>query len=147
MKTIYRVLCISVLWVVLLSSFRIMGDTSLRLHMAHAWLTGVEEITLPADYNPESRVGGKRTGVLGRDGKRYITYDVGQSLLMIPGDWLGIRLHKAFPKQNDTYFREIIARWATFVPLNVLLIVSCFWLLRIFNFSNKVAGLGSFVLY
>ena len=146
MKTIYRVLCISLLWVVLLSSFRITGDTSERLQMAHAWLTGVEEITLPADYKPKSRLGGARIGVLGRDGKRYSPYDVGQSLLMLPGNWLGIQLHKLFPEQNNTYFRQIIARWVTFIPLNVALIFSCFWLLKIFNFGEKVAALGSISL-
>ncbi len=145
MKTISKVILISLLWVILLSSFRIMGDASSRLNMAHAWLTGTDEITLPADYKPNSRLG-SRIGVVGRGGKRYIPYDVGQSLLMIPGDWLGIQLHKAFPKQNDSYFREIVARWVTFIPLNVALIVSCFWLLKIFDFSEKVAALGSLSL-
>ena len=143
MKTIQKVIIASLLWTILLSSFRIMGDTASRLQMSYAWLTGTEEIILSADYKPISRIGGQSTGALGKDGKRYITYDVGQPLLMLPGNWLGIQLHKFFPTQNEVYFRQIIARWITFIPLNMALIVAVFWLLKIFNFSEKVAALSS----
>ena len=147
MKTVYKVLAISLLWAILLSSFRVRGDTGVRLQMAHAWLTGGDEITIPPDYQPELRVQGtQRTGVLGRDGKRYSIYDIGQSLLMLPGDWLGTQLHKAIPQQNEVYVRQIIARWVTFVPLNAVLIVACFWLLKTLDFAENVAALGSICL-
>lgn len=83
MKTVYKVLLISLIWVIILSPLRIQGDTSTRLQMAHAWLTGTDEISIPAGDKLDPKKG--RIGVLGRDGKRYIPYDVGQSLLMLPG--------------------------------------------------------------
>jgi hypothetical protein len=153
-KTIYKVTLISFLWLIVISSLRLGIDTSSRLKMTHAWLTGTDEITLPADYKAESRLVGITVGVLGREGKRYIPYDVGQPLLMLPGDWLGTQLHKAFPNQNDIYFREIIVRWVTFIPLNIALIAACFWLLKVFKFTERVAAfssittlLGTTVLY
>jgi hypothetical protein len=146
MKSIYQVTLISLLWLIVISPLRLGIDTSSRLKMTHAWLTGTDEITLPADYQAKSRLVGAKIGILGREGKRYIPYDVGQPLLMLPGDWLGTQLHKAFSYQDDTYFREIIVRWVTFIPLNSALIVACFWLLKVFNFTERVAAFSSITI-
>jgi hypothetical protein len=59
------------------------GDAHLRLQMAHAWWTGSQEVA--PDYQPKSRIDFS-SGVRGVGGKRYIFYDPGQSLLMLPGD-------------------------------------------------------------
>ncbi len=145
LKTLNKVILIALLWIIAINPGRIYGDTNARLQMAHAWWTGTEEITLAPNYKPISRLD-PTVGVLGKEGKRYIPYDVGQSLLMLPGDWLGDRLQKVFPKQDSEYLRRMVVNWLIFVPLNVATIVACFWLLRLFEFEERIAGLASITL-
>lgn len=145
MKTIFKIALIAFLWMLVINPLRIIGDTSARLQMAHAWWTGTDEVTLASDYKPNSRLEAGQ-GVLGRGGKRYIPYDVGQSLLMLPGDWLGSQLHKVVPQQNEEYLRQIVVSWVIFLPLNVILIIACFLLLKKLDFSEEVAGISSIIL-
>jgi hypothetical protein len=144
MKTIIKVALISLLWIAAINPGPIYGDTLTRLDMAHAWWTGTEEISLPPDYKPKSRL--ENIGVLGVGGKRYIPYEVGQSLLMLPGDWLGTQLHKIFPRMEINYLRRLVVSLLIFIPLNVAAVVSCFWLLRLFDFEDRIAGIATITL-
>ena len=141
MKTIIKVAIIALLWITVVNPGPIYGDTLGRLAMAHAWWTGTEEFTVSPDYKPKSRIGG--IGVLGVGGKRYIPYEVGQSLLMLPGDWLGTQLHSVFPQIESTFLRRLVVGFVVFLPLNVAAVVSCFWLMRLFEFEDRIAGLAS----
>ena len=141
MKTFIKITLIALLWIITINPGLIYGDTLARLDMAHAWWTGTEEISLAPNYKPSSRL--ENVGVLGRGGKRYIPYEVGQSLLMLPGDWLGTQLHQLFPKMELKFFRRLIVNFFIFVPLNVAAVLSCFWLLRLFEFEERIAGLAS----
>jgi hypothetical protein len=143
MKTLTKIALISLLWITVIQSGRIdTVDTILRLQMAHAWWTDTEEVSL--DYQPVSPID-VRAGVKGVGGRRYIAYDVGQSLLMLPGDWLGTKLHQSFPKLGSEDMRYLVVNFLIFLPLNVAAVVSCFWLLKLFNFEEQIAGLTSIV--
>ena len=62
---------------------------------------------------------------------------------MLPADWLGTKLHNIFPQQDSEYLRRMVVNWLVFVPLNVAAVVACFWLLRLFEFQERIAGLAS----
>jgi hypothetical protein len=140
MKIVTKVALIALLWILVVNPGTIDGDTSLRLRMAHAWWTGTEEVA--PNFQPQVR-GQLGAGVQGVGGRRYIAYDVGQSMLMLPGDWLGTQLHRWFPNLTSEVLRHLTVNWLIFVPLNVAAVVACFWLLRLFEFSDRIAGLTS----
>ena len=141
MKIVRKVTLIAFLWIAVINSGQLGSlDTALRLHMAHAWWTGTEEVS--PNYKPKER-GEIAAGVRGVGGKRYIAYDVGQSLLMLPGDWLGTQIQQVLPTVKPEYLRYVMVNLVIFIPLNVAAVVSCFWLLRLFNFQERIAGLTS----
>jgi hypothetical protein len=143
MKTLIKLALISWLWIMVINTGTLhTGDTQLRLQMAHAWWTGTEEVA--PDYQPSSWFD-MNAGVKGVGGRRYLFYEVGQSLLMLPGDWLGTQLHQWFPKVGSQDLRHLVVNFSTFVPLNVAAVVSCFWLLKLFNFEERLASLASLV--
>lgn len=143
MKPITKITLIAFLWMLVISSGSIPGDTIARLQMTHAWWTGTEEISLPADYQPKSRL--ENIGVIGRDNKRYIPYDVGQSLLMLPGDWLGSQLHNFLPGQDEAFLRNLVVNFSIFIPLNVAVVVACYQFLKLLNFGETLAAISSII--
>jgi len=147
MKILVQIALIALLWIITIQGNfgSINGDTNVRLHMAHAWWTGAEEVQLPPEHQSNDRadINFIANGVRGVDGKRYVTYDVGQSLLMLPGDWLGTQLHQWFPALTSELWRQLTVAFLIFVPLNVATVVTCFWLLRLFDFNQQIAGLAS----
>ena len=114
-------------------------DTDLRLRMSHAWWTHSEEVsrTLPKPTSREDI----ESGVIGVGAKRYIFYDPGQSLLMLPADWFASKLTRWIPPANDKAFRTAFVSWLIFVPLNLALVLAGFWLLRLFGFEERLAAL------
>jgi hypothetical protein len=127
MKAVFKVALIALLWIIVISSGKVSGDSLPRLQMAHAWWTGTPEVTYNPQEPPKSRL--DIPGVLGVGGKRYSAYDVGQPLLMLPADWLGSQLHQVFPKQDELFLRRVTVSIFTFIPLNVATILASFWLL------------------
>ena len=87
MKTVIKVALIALLWITLINPGNLPPDTDVRLQMSYALWTKTEEI-------PSS----SSRGTLGVQGKRYYFYDLGQSILMLPADWVGTRLHSFFHK-------------------------------------------------
>lgn len=146
LKTILTIALIAWLWAIAVTSDTLGLDTDLRLQMAHAWWTGTEEVIITPDMRPKVR-GDIRFGVMGTGGKRYIAYEVGQSMLMLPGDWVGTQLHRLFPAIASFQWRALAVNFLIFIPLNVAAVVACFWLLRLFNFDQQVAGLTSATLF
>jgi hypothetical protein len=141
MKTSTKIALIALLWITVINTGTLGSiDTRLRLEMAHAWWTGTEEVS--PDYQPKFR-GDLKAGVLGVGGRRYIAYEPGQSFLMLPGDWLGTQLHPWLPTVPSKDLRYVVVNFLIFIPLNVAAVVSCFWLLRLFDFEERIAGLTS----
>jgi hypothetical protein len=140
MKTIHKVIILATLWAIIVSPGRVSGDTMMRLNMAHAWWTGEAEVSVPPDYRPKSRL--EMPGV--KIGDRYYpAYDLGQSMLMLPGDWLATQLHRLFPRQNEQFFRQFMVAVIIFIPLNVAVVVSGFWFLKLLYFPEPLAALSS----
>jgi hypothetical protein len=139
MKLIYKLIFISLLWLFLITPFNLPPDTDVRLQMAHALWTGQDEIPAdsPASVGVPSPVA---------PGKRYYPYDMGQSLLMLPGDWVGTQIRMFSPKFNEYLLREIAVSLLVIIPLNILLILAIYWLLRLLDFSEPVAASASLVL-
>ncbi|MEO0348733.1 MAG: hypothetical protein AAF282_01635 [Cyanobacteria bacterium P01_A01_bin.15] len=146
MKFPIRIALVALLWLVTISSGELGSlDVDLRLQMAHAWWTKTEEVQITPDMEPIVR-GDIRFGVVGADGSRKIGYETGQSFLMLPADWLGSQLHRRWPVASA----DIVRRWAvnlfTFIPINIAVVLAAFWLLRLFQFEERVAGLASLTL-
>lgn len=118
-------------------------DTDARLQMAHAWWTGTEEVDL--NYQAQRR-GDFLVGVTGVEGKRYLSYDPGQSILMLPGDWFATQLLQFFPKLSSVDFRQSVVSYLIFVPLNVASVLACFWLMRLMKFGEEISGLTTIAL-
>jgi hypothetical protein len=113
-------------------------DTAIRLQMAHAWWTGTEEVD--PNYKAKFR-GDLQVGVIGVGGKRYLSYDLGQSILMLPSDWIGTQIHNFFPNAPLKDLRQAVVSYSVFVPLNIAAVVACFWLLKLMNFEEEIAAL------
>ncbi len=143
MKIPIKVIVIALLWLIIINPGSLNGDTLRRLRITHALWTKTEEV--PLDYQPSSRAD-PNSGVLGIGGKHYYGDDLGQSLLMLPGDWLGTQLNQFLPQQESNFFRSLVVSFLIFVPLNLAAIISCFWLLRLFNFKEVIAGTASITL-
>jgi len=141
MKIITKVAIVSFLWILLISRGTLGSlDTALRADMSHAWWTGTAEVA--SDYKPTIQ-GDIKAGVIGKDGRRYISWDLGQSILMLPGDWIGTQIHNLFPIETEIKVRHATISYLIFVPLNVSAIIACYWLVKLFGFDEKVAGLTS----
>jgi hypothetical protein len=120
--------------------------------MAHSWWTGKPEADTidekpQKDFKPETlTVAGAHLasiGIPGRDGRRYIPYDLGQSILMLPADWIGHHLQPLFPKISNKDLRGLAVNFFMFIPLSVVAVVFCYWLLRELGFSKELASLSS----
>jgi hypothetical protein len=142
MKTVAKVVLITSLWLIVISNGALgSGDTYLRLQIAHAWWTGTEEVS--TNYQPKER-GEVAAGVLGVGGKRYIAYELGQPLLMLPGDWVATEIFQWFPQLPlKNFLQPLIVNFLIFIPLNIVTVVACFWFLRLFDFDDQIAGLTS----
>src|SRR5262249_55752321 len=85
-------------------------------------------------------------GTLGVHGQRHMPWDPGQSLLLLPADWLEFKLHRFFPQLGNWNFRVLLICWLVFVPVNVAMVLACYWLLRLFRFDARIAGLTSVLM-
>jgi hypothetical protein len=143
MKTATRITLIALLWLIVINSGTVGSlDTELRLQMAHAWWTGTDEVIIPSGYQLKVR-GDIVAGVMGAGGKRYIAYEVGQSMLMLPADWLGSQLHQFFPLIDQEFFRSLMVNLLVFIPLSVATVAGCFWLLQLLGWQERIAALTS----
>jgi hypothetical protein len=112
-------------------------DTVRRLQTTHSFWTS-EPPVLAGDY-PDF-------GLLGRDGRIYAWYGVGQSLLMLPTDVIGTYLERlpAFKDYNgnDPRVRDIFVAYSTNILINVLTALVCLRFLTLLNFSQaqSIAG-------
>lgn len=146
MKIPVQISLVALLWLITINSGELGSlDVDLRLQMAHAWWTGTEEVQITSDMQPKVR-GDIRFGVIGADGERYIAYETGQSFLMLPADWLGSQLHQFWSAVPAETLRKWSVNLLTFIPINIAVILAAFWLLRLLNFEERVAGLASLTL-
>ncbi len=146
--TLKTVILITFLWLIIINNGQINADAFRRLQMAHAWWTGTPEVVDSTPPKSWVEIGTELQGV---GGLRYV-HDPGQSLLMLPADWLGTQVNQRFPAISSTLLlspfqiRQIFVSFLIFVPLNLAAIIAAFWLLKLLDFSDNIAGLASLVL-
>jgi hypothetical protein len=116
------------------------ADTMHRLQTTH-WLWTSEPQVFPNEY-PEF-------GLLGRGGKLYGWYGIGQSLLMLPADLVAtwIAHWKIFAGySDDPAVRSIVVSYSTSTLVNVLTALVGFRFLRQLRFSVRESVLGLLAL-
>ena len=141
-RNIIKISLITFLWMAVINTGLVSGDTLARLSITHAIWTGEPEIQLDTNYKPYSRLD-NTIGSLSRDGKRYYAYEVGQPLLMLPGDWLGTTIHQLIPRIPEELSRRFVVNWLIFVPINIAVVISAYYFLIKLEFSEKIATISS----
>ncbi len=118
------------------------SDTMHRLQTAHSWWTS-EPAVFPGEY-PEF-------GLIGRGGRLYSWYGMGQSLLMLPADLIGSALERlpifADYAGNDPSIRGIFVSVTTNLLVAVLSALICYRLLQQFDFNRGQAAAGVLALF
>ncbi len=118
------------------------SDTMHRLQTAHSFWTA-EPAVFPAEY-PEF-------GLIGRGGKLYSWYGIGQSLLMLPADIAGTYVERLpiFEDYNghDPAVRSIFVSFTTNLLIAVLTALVAYRLLLSFEFSAGQAAAGVLALF
>ncbi len=117
------------------------SDTMHRLQTAHSFWTG-EPAVFPSEY-PEF-------GLIGRGGRLYSWYGIGQSLLMLPADIVGTILERLpiFDDYNghDPAVRAVFVSFTTNLLIAVLTALVAYRLLLAFDFTVKQAAAGVLAL-
>ena len=112
------------------------ADTMHRLQTTH-WLWTSEPQVFPNEH-PEF-------GLVGRGGRLYSWYGIGQSLLMLPADLVGTavaHLSIFHDYEDDPAIRSIVTSYLTNMLVNVLTALIAFRLLRQLGFSVRETVLG-----
>ena len=116
------------------------ADTTHRLQTTH-WLWTSEPQVFPDEY-PEF-------GLHGRGGRLYSWYGIGQSLLMLPADFLGTWIaHWAVFSgyDDDPAVRSIVVSYITNIAVNIVTALMAFRLLRQLRFGIKESVSGVLAL-
>ena len=117
------------------------SDTTRRLQTTHSFWTSAPPV-LPEDY-PDF-------GIVGRNGKIYAWYGMGQSLLMLPADILGTYLERLPVFGNfadrDPDLRAIVVSCGTNILVCVLAVLICFRFLRLLEFRPNQCIAGALTL-
>jgi hypothetical protein len=116
-------------------------DTARRLQTTHSFWTSAPPV-VPEDY-PDF-------GIVGRNGKIYAWYGMGQSLLMLPADIIGTYLERlpvfADFEDHDPDIRAIVVSYSTNILLCVLTMLVCVRFLRLLEFTANQRIAGAFTL-
>lgn len=116
-------------------------DTLNRLQVTRSLWTNAPQVL-------ESNEDFKSFSAVGRDGNRYVTWGIGQSLVMLPADILAHSLTKALKIQESSANKLIsgIVSYLTFPLINILAIVASFQFLKKLDFNTKQATFGALSL-
>lgn len=117
------------------------SDTTRRLQTTHSFWTSAPPV-VPEDY-PDF-------GIVGRKGKVYAWYGMGQSLLMLPADIMGTYLERlpvfAEFAEHDGDIRAIVVSYSTSILICVLTVLVCFRFLLLLEFTPDQCVWGAFTL-
>jgi len=124
----------NLLWLLLFNSGGISSvDTSTRLWMAHRW------------WSPSDAIAETPSISIEIDGKQVVPYDLGQPILMLPGDWLGSQIGQRLTQ--DLYIqqniRQAVVSYTLFLPINFACVLAGYWMLRLLEFEARTAALSS----
>jgi hypothetical protein len=117
-------------------------DTVNRLQVTHSLWMNVPQV------KAEERNKDHLYVVSGRDGNDYVTWGIGQSLVMLPADIISYNLTSGIDKPEAILdkIRSAIVAYLTFTPINVLSIIVSFYFIRNLSFSNKQSIFGALTL-
>ncbi len=113
-------------------------DTIIRLQTTHSYWTSKPAV--PEHYAAKS--GG--AVAVGKDGRMYAAYGMGQSLLMLPSDIAATTLAHFFSFPRG--LRSIVVSYSTNILVCVLTILVCFRWLRLLEFTENQAIAGALAL-
>ncbi len=115
-------------------------DTSRRLQVTHSLWRNVPQIS-----NEDLSSNDKALGVTGRDGKKYVTWGIGQSLVMLPADIISYKLTDGIKINEKTLdkIRAGLVTYLTFIPINVLSIIISFLFLQHLGFNKGQSLCGA----
>ena len=139
----FLLVCIAIVGAFLVQSGELgTSDTMHRLQTAHSFWTS-EPAVFPQEY-PEF-------GLIGRGGRLYSWYGIGQSLLMLPFDVAGTVVEKlpvfAAYNGNDPSVRDIVVSFGTNMLIAALTALVCLRLLLQFDFTAGQAAAGVIALF
>ncbi len=116
-------------------------DTVRRLQTTHSFWTSAPPV-VPEEF-PEF-------GVVGRNGRIYAWYGIGQSVLMLPSDIVGTYLARmplfAGFAEHDPGICQIVTSYSTNILVCVLTVLVCFRFLRLLEFTGNQALAGALTL-
>jgi hypothetical protein len=119
------------------------SDTTHRLQVTHSLWTSEPQV-FPNEF-PEA-------GLVGRGGRLYVQWGIGQSLLMLPTDLAGTALSHLpiwsnyVASQSDPAIRSIVVTITTNILINVLTALAAFHLLGLLGFSTRESIAGALAL-
>jgi hypothetical protein len=118
-------------------------DTVRRLQTAHSFWTSAPPVVFESDYPV--------FGLVGRNGRIYAWYGMGQSVLMLPFDIIATKLihltgGDARNEEKESVLRRVIVSYMTSTLVCILAILACFRFLRLLEFSTAQAVAGCLTL-
>jgi len=123
-------------------------DTLNRLQVTRSLWTDAPQV-LETDKNGDSSSSSTvGFSAVGRNGKRYVTWGIGQSLVMLPADIFAYNLIKllSLEGRNPAKLEAGIVSYLTFPLINILSIIASFQLLKKLDFNTKQATYGALSL-
>jgi hypothetical protein len=111
-------------------------DTIIRLQTTHSYWTSKPSVP---DNSPLESHGAV---AVGKNGRMYAAYGMGQSLLMLPSDIAGTLLEHLFRPG----LRSIVVSYSTDILVCVVTVLVCFRWLRLLEFTPSQGIAGAFAL-
>jgi hypothetical protein len=118
------------------------SDTNTRLQTSHSFWRNT----------PQARKNDPNFGLVGRGGRIYSKFGMGQSLLMLPFDILASGLKKLAPSLvagdpvRSTTWNRLFVAYSVSALLCILGVLASFRMLRLFEFTSREAAAGSLAL-
>lgn len=113
------------------------SDALKRLQVTHWLWTDTPQVKIDDSEN--------RLFAIGRDEKKYATWGLGHSLVMLPADIISHKLTYGIPVQEKILekIRAGIVAYLTFPTINILSIIISFRFLQNLGFSNRQSIFGA----
>lgn len=122
-------------------------DTLNRLQVTRSlWTNSPQVVEINQNTGSPADVTG--FSAIGRNGKRYVTWGIGQSLVMLPADIIAQSLVETLKIQSQSIDKLVngIVSYLTFPLINILAIIVSFQFLKKLEFNVKQAVIGSLSL-
>jgi hypothetical protein len=114
------------------------SDTTRRLQTTHSFWTSAPPVRV-GDY--------PAFGLVGRQGRIYSWYGMGQSVLMLPADMVATTAMRFIPALGrHPEFRSVFVSYTVSISVCVLAVLVCFRFLLLLGFTPKQSSAGALTL-